>query len=112
MLALNTAAYTGEVFSGALLTLPPGELEAARAFGMSRGQRFRSVVWPHVIRIAWPAYTNEVVFLFQVTALIFFALPVVGAKELMSRATTMVQRDYNVFLPVPARVRFNPRYLR
>ncbi len=37
------------------------DLQAARAFGMTRGQQFRSVVWPHLIRLAWPAYTNEVV---------------------------------------------------
>ena len=146
VLIINTSAYTAEILAGALRTVPKGELDAAAAFGMTRAQTFRSVIWPNAIRIAWPAYTNELVFLFQVTALIYFTLPVIaGQQELMSRATTMVQRDYNVFLhfgvaagyflaialvifffanwfyrylmrhtatPVPARVRFNPRYLR
>jgi polar amino acid transport system permease protein len=99
ILALNTAAYTGEIFYGALLAVPRGELEAARACGMSRPQRFRAIAWPHLIRLAWPAYTNEVVFLFQATALIYFTLPVIGdQKDLMNMAGDLFARDYNVFL--------------
>ena len=50
-------------------------------------------------RIAWPAYTNEVVFLFHATALIYFTLPVIGdQKDLMNMAGDLYERDYNVFL--------------
>jgi polar amino acid transport system permease protein len=99
ILGLNTTAYTAEIFHGALLNVPKGELEAARAYGMSRFQRFRSVVWPNLIRLAWPAYTNEVVFLFQATALIYFTLPVIGdQRDLMNKAKVMYQNDYDVFL--------------
>jgi polar amino acid transport system permease protein len=99
ILALNTGAYTAEIFYGALRTVPRGEAEAARAYGMSRRQRFISVTWPHLIRLAWPAYTNEVVFLFQATALIYFTLPVIGGEaDLMHMAGDLFQRDYNIFL--------------
>ncbi len=99
ILALNTTAYSAEIFHGALTTVPRGEVEAARAYGMSRGQRFRRIIWPHLIRIAWPAYTNEVVFLFHATALIYFTLPVIGdQKDLMNKAGELFKRDYNVFL--------------
>lgn len=99
ILALNTTAYTAEILHGALVTVPRGEVEAARAYGMSWGQRFRRIVWPHLIRIAWPAYTNEVVFLFHATALVYFTLPVIGTQQdLMNKAGQMFQRDYNVFL--------------
>ena len=99
ILALNTTAYPAEILHGALTTVPRGEVEAARAYGMSRGQRFRSIIWPHLIRIAWPAYTNEVVFLFHATALIYFTLPVIGEqKDLMNKAGELFERDYNVFL--------------
>ncbi|MBN9307638.1 MAG: histidine ABC transporter permease [Devosia sp. 67-54] len=99
ILALNTTAYTAEIFYGALITVPRGEVEAARAYGMSRRQRFWSVTWPNLIRIAWPAYTNEVVFLFQATALVYFTLPVIGdQRDLMNLAEVLFQRDYNVFL--------------
>ena len=99
ILALNTTAYTAEIFYGALITVPKGEVEAARAYGMSRRQRFWSVTWPNLIRLAWPAYTNEVVFLFQATALVYFTLPVIGdQRDLMNLAEVLFQRDYNVVL--------------
>lgn len=99
ILCLNTTAYTAEIFYGALMTVPRGEVEAARAYGMTRGQQFRAVVWPHLIRIAWPAYTNEVVFLFHATALVYFTLPVIGdQRDLMRTAGELFQRDYNAFL--------------
>ena len=99
VLALNTTAYTAEILYGALLTVPRGEVEAARAFGMTRMQTFRSVTWPHLIRIAWPAYTNEVVFLFHATALIYFTLPVIdNHRDLMITATERFERDYNAVL--------------
>jgi His/Glu/Gln/Arg/opine family amino acid ABC transporter permease subunit len=99
ILALNTTAYSAEIFYGALMTVPQGEVEAARAYGMSRARVFRSVTWPHLIRIAWPAYTNEVVFLFHATALIYFTLPVINEqKDLMNMAGELFERDYNVVL--------------
>jgi His/Glu/Gln/Arg/opine family amino acid ABC transporter permease subunit len=102
ILALNTTAYTAEIFYGALVTVPKGELEAARAYGMTRAQTFRSVTWPHMIRLAWPAYTNEAVFLFHATALVYFTLPVIGdQKDLMNMAGELFQRDYNAFLHYP-----------
>ncbi len=102
ILALNTTAYSAEIFYGALVTVPKGEVEAARAYGMSRWQVFRSVTWPHTIRLAWPAYTNEVVFLFHATALVYFTLPVIdGRQDLMNKANELFQRDYNAFLHFP-----------
>jgi len=99
VLVLNTAAYTAEIFYGALRAVPRGEVEAARAYGMSRSQQFRRVVWPNIIRLAWPAYTNEVVFLFHATAIVYFALPVIGQqKDLMITAKELFERDYNAFL--------------
>lgn len=99
ILAFNTTAYTGEIFYGALTTVPKGEVEAARAYGMSRWQEFRAVTWPHLIRIAWPAYTNEVVFLFHATTLIYFTLPVINdQRDLMNTAGLLFERDYNAVL--------------
>ncbi len=99
VLVLNTAAYTAEIFYGALRAVPRGEVEAARAYGMSRAQQFRRVIWPNMLRLAWPAYTNEAVFLFHATAIVYFALPVVGQqKDLMITAKELFERDYNAYL--------------
>ena len=99
VLVLNTSAYAAEIFYGALRTLPKGEMEAAQAFGMNRWQTFKAVTWPNALRLAWPAYTNEVVFLFHATALVYFTLPVINEqKDLMNKAGELFERDYNVFL--------------
>lgn len=99
ILALNTTAYSAEIFHGALITVPRGEIEAARAYGMTPWQVFRAVTWPHLIRIAWPAYTNEVVFLFHATALVYFTLPVIDdQKDVMNKAGELFEHDYNAFL--------------
>lgn len=99
VLVLNTAAYGAEIISGALRSVPRGQVEAALAVGMSRWQVFRSVTWPNAIRLAWPAYTNEVVFLFHATALVYFTLPVINdQQDLMNKAGELFETDYNVFL--------------
>lgn len=99
VLMLNTTAYAAEIFYGALKAVPKGETEAARAFGMTSWRVFRTVTWPNMIRLAWPAYTNEVIFLFHATALVYFTLPVIDEqKDLMNKASELFARDYNVFL--------------
>ncbi len=60
---LNTAAYTTEFLRGAIEATPHGEVEAARAAGMSYWTRMRRVVLPNAFRRALPAYSNEVIFM-------------------------------------------------
>jgi polar amino acid transport system permease protein len=99
VLTLNTTAYSAEIFYGAMRAVPKGEIDAAKAYGMSAWQRLRSVIWPNMIRTAWPAYTNEVIFLFQATALVYFTLPVIDEqKDLMNKAGELFQRDFNAAL--------------
>ena len=69
-LTLNTAAYTAEILRGAIQAVPFGEVEAARALGMHASLRLRRIVLPKAFRLALPAYTNEVIFLFQATSLV------------------------------------------
>jgi His/Glu/Gln/Arg/opine family amino acid ABC transporter permease subunit len=69
-LTLNTAAYTAEILRGAIRAVPFGEIEAARALGMPGSLRLRRIVLPKAFRLALPAYTNEVIFLFQATSLV------------------------------------------
>lgn len=69
-LTLNTAAYTAEILRGAIEAVPWGEVEAARACGMNTRVMYRRIILPKAFRLAWPAYTNEVVFLLQATSLV------------------------------------------
>ncbi|MBE3640544.1 ABC transporter permease [Mangrovicoccus algicola] len=66
---LNTAAYSGEIVRGGILAVPKGEVEAARACGMTRAQAYRLVILPRAFSICLPAYSNEVVILMKGTSL-------------------------------------------
>jgi len=69
-LALCTAAYQSEIFRGALAALPFGQLEAAKACGMSRLTLFRRIIFPIALRQALPAYSTEVISMTKATALV------------------------------------------
>lgn len=73
VLWLNTSAYAAEIFYGALRSIPKGDLEAADAYGMTGFSRFRRILWPTMLRLAWPSYTNEAIFLTHATTLVFFS---------------------------------------
>ena len=67
--AINTCAYTIEILHGAMRAVPAGEIEAARAMGMSRGVMLRRVVLPAALRRMLPAYGNEAILMLQATSL-------------------------------------------
>ena len=66
--ALNTGAYTTEILAGAIRATPHGELEAAKACGMSQALMFRRIVLPSALRRSLPAYGNESVFMLHGSA--------------------------------------------
>jgi len=66
---LNTAAYTTEIFHGAIRATPRGQIEAARAYGMSTALAYRRIVLPSAFRRALPAYGNEVIFMLHASAI-------------------------------------------
>ena len=68
-LTLNTAAYTSEIIRGGIQSVPWGEIEAARAIGMSRFLLFRRITFPVAIRQALPAYGNEIILMVKSTSL-------------------------------------------
>lgn len=103
VLFLNTAAYTGEIFFGALRSIPKGDVEAADAYGMSGWPRFRRIVWPTMLRLAWPAYTNEAIFLFHATTLVFFSsFPAWQQRgDALYYASYFADKTFNPFIPYP-----------
>ena len=103
VLILNTAAYSGEIFYGALQSIPKGDTEAADAYGLSGWSRFRRVIWPTMLRLAWPAYTNEAIFLFHATTLVFFAgFPAIQQRgDALYYANYFADKTFNPFIPYP-----------
>lgn len=72
-LVLNTCAYTTEMFAGAIKATYYGEIEAARAYGMSTFTVYRRIIIPGALRRALPAYSNEVILMLHATSLAFTA---------------------------------------
>jgi len=66
---LNSAAYTTEIFAGALRATPVGEVEAARSYGLAGLTIYRRILLPGALRRALPQYSNEVVGLMHATAI-------------------------------------------
>lgn len=103
VLFFNTAAYSGEIFYGALRTVPKGESEAADAYGFSGWKKFRRITWPTTLRLAWPAYTNEAIFLFHATTLVFFSgFPAWRQQgDALYYASYFAEKTFNPFIPYP-----------
>jgi polar amino acid transport system permease protein len=103
VLFFNTSAYSAEIFYGALRSVPKGDTEAADAFGFSGFAKFRKVTWPTLLRLAWPSYTNEAIFLFHATALVFFTgFPAWRQQgDALYYASYFAEKTYNPFVPYP-----------
>jgi octopine/nopaline transport system permease protein len=63
------SAYIAEVLRAALMAIPAGQIEAALACGMSGWTRARRIIAPQMLRLALPAYGNELVMLIKSTSL-------------------------------------------
>lgn len=70
-MTLHTAAYIAEILRGAIQSVPGGEVEAARALGMSRRQALQFIILPRAIRIGLPAYGNEVILMLKASAVVY-----------------------------------------
>lgn len=94
--SLNTAGYTAEMLAGAMRETNPGEVEAARAMGMSRWQIMLRIVLPSSLRRTLPPYSNEVVMMLHSTSL-------ASAVPSLTDVTGVASRIYSDFyLPFEA----------
>ncbi|EGR4359922.1 ABC transporter permease [Vibrio cholerae] len=83
---LNTSAYTAEIIRGAINGLQKGEVEAAKAYGMSRFQTYQRIILPSALRRSLPAYSNEVIFMLHGSAVagIVTIMDLTGAARLVN----------------------------
>jgi octopine/nopaline transport system permease protein len=93
-LTLNTAAYASEIIRGGMQSVPHGQIEAARACGMSRLLLFRRIVFPIAARQALPGYGNEIILMVKATSLasIITMMEVTGiAHKLISQTFRAIE---------------------
>ena len=76
-------AYMTETFRGAILAVPPGQLEAGYAFAMTRAQVFRRILLPQMMRHALPGLGNNWLVLLKTTALV----SVIGLDDMVRKAS-------------------------
>ncbi|HCM0976865.1 TPA: ABC transporter permease [Vibrio parahaemolyticus] len=83
---LNTSAYTAEIIRGAINGLSKGEVEAAKAYGMSKFMTYKRIILPSALRRALPAYSNEVIFMLHGSAVagIVTIVDLTGAARLVN----------------------------
>lgn len=83
---LNTCAYTTEIIRGAIVTTPYGEIEAAKACGMSKLLMIRRILLPSAFNRALPAYGNEVIFMLHASSLasIITLVDITGAARIIN----------------------------
>lgn len=75
-------AYLTETFRGAILAIPRGQVDAALACGLSRGQTIRRIVLPQMVRHAIPGFSNNWLVMVKATALV----SIIGLDDMVHRA--------------------------
>lgn len=86
-LALNTSAFSAEIFRAGIQSIAPGQWDAGRALGMTYAQQMRRVILPQAVKRMLPAFTNRALELFKMTSLasaIAFPELLYGAKSIAS----------------------------
>lgn len=89
-LALNVGAYNAEAIRAGLLAVPKGQLEAARALGLSRWHTFVDITFPQAFKIALPPLVNNVVALLKDSSLAF----TIGVVELTNAGSQVKSTSF------------------
>ena len=92
VLTLNTSAYVCEILRGGFINVNASQLEAAMSIGMSWPKAMRRIMLPQALRIAWPAYGNELILLMKGSALI----STITVMDLMGQTRTIFARNFDL----------------
>lgn len=92
-ITLNSAAYQAEYFRGSVLSVPQGQLIAARACGMSQWQAIRHIVLPQALRRVLPQWSNEAIIELKFTSIAY----TIGVVEITARASDIGSRTLEFF---------------
>ena len=99
-LALNSAAYLAEIIRAAIQSIDKGQMEAAKALGMSYGQAMKRIIVPQSYRRLIPPVGNEFIALLKDSALV----SVIGMTELMRTTSVMANSSGDASIYIPAAI--------
>lgn len=105
-LALHQAAYAAEIVRSGVISVDPGQLEAAAALGIPKGRQFRRIVLPQAMRSILPNAANEVISLFKGTSVVsvmaigelFYQVQVIYGRNARVVALLMVATVWYIIL--------------
>lgn len=90
VLGCTSAAYQSQIFRGAIESLPNGQLQAARALGMTDAQGILHIILPQAMRLSIPGWANEFSILLKDSAICF----VLGTQDIMARTSFAAARTH------------------
>lgn len=99
-LSLNSAAYLAEIIRAAIQSIDKGQMEAAKALGMSYGQAMKRIIVPQSYRRLIPPVGNEFIALLKDSALV----SVIGMTELMRTTSVMANSTGDATIYIPAAI--------
>jgi polar amino acid transport system permease protein len=94
-LSLYSAAYFAEIFRAGWASIPRGQIEAARAFGIDRWAAFRAIELPQAIAFALPLFANQVILVIKESAV----ASIITVPELTMTASDIVASTYTYIGP-------------
>ncbi len=92
-LTICYGAYIGETFRGGIQSISKGQMEAARALGLSRGQAMRYVIIPQAIRVILPPVGNEFIAMLKDSSLV----SVLAISDMLRRGREYASRTFAYF---------------
>jgi len=99
-LTLNTAAFNSEIWRAGIVDFPGGQIEAARAFGMTRRKAFWRIMFPQLWRRSLSPLANEMTLLIKASP----AIAVIGVVDLSRKARQIAESTYEPLPPFLAAV--------
>ena len=92
-MVINLGAYTTEIVRAGIKAVPPGQIQAGIALGLSRWQLFRFVVCLPALRAVFPALGSQFILVMLASSVV----SVISAEELTAVADTIVARNFRSF---------------
>ena len=94
--AINSAAYTAEIFRSGINAVDPGQMEAGRSLGLSHWQTMWHIIFPQAIKNCLPTYTSEFIALIKETSVASF----IAVTDLTKAGDMIRNATYNPWVPL------------
>jgi His/Glu/Gln/Arg/opine family amino acid ABC transporter permease subunit len=92
-LGMNEGAYMTEIIRAGLMSVDPGQRDAARALGMTGPMTLRRIVVPQALRIILPPTGNQVISMLKTTSLLF----TISVHEIFGKGTDIYSQNFKYF---------------